>query len=193
MLENLIPLIVLFFVILDPLASFVVFLVATKNKSAHEKHTIAAIAVVIAGIVSLAFLIFGQDLLVLFNTNIANFKVAGGVILSILGVQMALGHPLADLDKVKNDSGRAVAAIIGTPLLTGPAAISAIIVSVKEYGHMQTGLAVAIVLAFTAVLFYQASRISKFTGKTAIQVTSTILGLITLAWGVGFIRAGLGF
>jgi multiple antibiotic resistance protein len=105
---------------------------------------------------------------------------------------MAMGHSLSSIDSSKNSSAKAIAAIIGTPLLTGPAAITAIIISTNDYGAMITGSAVGIVLGVTAIMLYQANLISKALGPTSIQVMSTIMGLITVAWGVKFIRVGLG-
>lgn len=191
MLETLLQLIVLFFVIFDPLASLVVFVVASAHMKKKERNTTAGIAVLVAAALSFLVLVFGQHLLNLFSASLDEFRVAGGIILGILGVKMSLGLPLTDVHKLKNNSARAIAALIATPLLTGPAAITAIILSVADYGRILTGIAVVIVLGLTAVIFYQAQKIHKFLGKTTIQVMSTILGLITLAWGVKFIVIGI--
>jgi len=192
MMLELIQLIVLFFVIFDPLASFAVFYVATKNVKVAEKRIIALYAILIASLLSFSVLFFGEQLLSLFTTNLNDFRVAGGLILGILGIKMTLGHPLTNLDNFKNNTSKGIAAIIGTPLLTGPAAITAIIIAVHDYGRMLTGLAVLIVLVATGFLLLLSSRFDKLGGKTAIQVISTMLGLITIAWGVKFIRMGLG-
>jgi multiple antibiotic resistance protein len=191
--EHLLQLIILFVVIFDPLASFAVFYIATSNLSSKERNKIATLSLIVAGLLSYAVLFFGQGLLDLFNTTIQDFRVASGIILGILGIKMVLGHSLTNLDQVKDNSTYAIAAIIGTPLLTGPAAITSIIVNVNDYGILVTGLAITIVLLFIGLLFFQSSRIHRLIGTTVIQVLSTFLGLITVAWGVKFIREGLGF
>lgn len=190
MFEVLLQLVVLFFVIFDPFASLMVFIVASANMDKKERRITASLAVLVAAILSFLVLLFGQNLLNLFSTNIDEFRIAGGIILGILGVKMTLGLPLTHMDEVKNSSGRAIASIIGTPLLTGPAAITAIIITVNDYGKFVTGIAIAIVLGLSALIFCLAHIINKL-GKTTIQVTSTILGLITLAWGVKMITNGL--
>ncbi len=192
MVDPFFQLLVLFFVIFDPLASFVLFSVATHKMTSIQRKTTAIIAVSVATTISFLVLFFGQTLLDLFNTKIVEFQIAGGVILGILGVKMVLGYSLVDVDRVEGDSSWAIASIIGTPLLTGPAAITSIILSVNDYGTFTTGLAVGVVLLGTAVLFYNAERMTKVLGKTMIQVTSTILGLITLSWGIKYVLAGLG-
>lgn len=192
MVDPFYQLVVLFFVIFDPLASFVIFTVATHKMQSRERKITALIAVFVATFISFLVLALGQALLDLFNTKVHEFQVAGGIILGILGVKMVLGYSLMDVEKLKDNSGWAIASIIGTPLLTGPAAITSIILSVHDYGRLITGLAIGTVLLGTAILFYNAERISKVLGKILIQVISTILGLITLSWGVKYILQGAG-
>ncbi len=191
MINPFFQLLILFFVIFDPLASFVIFTVATSSMHEKERQRTATIAVMVAAGISLVVLLFGQGLLQLFNMNILEFQVAGGIVLGILGLKMVLGYSLVDVDRVKGDSTWAIASIIGTPLLTGPAAITSIIVSASNYGKTITGLAVGIVLVGTAILFYNTKHANRFLGRTSIQVISTILGLITLAWGVKYILQGI--
>ncbi|MGQ9678927.1 MAG: MarC family protein [bacterium] len=192
MFYSLLQLVILFFVILDPLLSFVVFFSATAGMNPAEKRRTAFLAVTVALAISVLCLIFGESLLRLFNTNIQDFKIAGGIILGILGIKMSLGQ--SDSDKVLGTkrSAKAIASIIATPLLTGPASITAIIISVHDYGRILTGVAVFLVLFITIILFLQAPRITRFTGETAMQVISTLMGLITLSWGIMFIKQGLG-
>ncbi|MBI2666813.1 MarC family protein [Candidatus Woesearchaeota archaeon] len=191
MFEPLLQLTILFLVIFDPFASLVIFLVATEKMSSSDRKQVANTAVGVAAAVSALFLLFGTTVLNLFNTSIKEFQVAGGIVLGILGVKMVLGYSLAKVEELKNSTGWAIASIIGTPLLTGPAAITAIIVSVNDYGRTVTTVALAIVLILTTILFYNAGRIDKVLGRTSIKVISTILGLITLSWGVKYVLSGL--
>ncbi len=193
MFENLPQLIVLFVVIIDPMASFAVFAVATDPMKDDERRRTAFLAIAVAAMISGLVLVLGERLLDLFNTDIQNFKIAGGIILLIFGIQMSLGMSLFEVEKKEGSSAAAIASLIATPLLTGPATISTIIITSHDYGMASTGLAIAIVLGFSAVLLLLTARISHKIGKMPIQVMSTIMGLITLAWGVMFIRDGLGF
>ncbi|MBI5388758.1 MarC family protein [Candidatus Woesearchaeota archaeon] len=192
MLESLIPLIVLFTVIFDPPASLAVFFVATEKMKDAEKKRIAGLAILVAAALSFGVLLLGQQLLDLFSTTLADFRVAGGLVLILLGIKMVTGGPLANVQKFKNNTGAGIAAVIGTPLLTGPAAITAILVSINDYGRALTALAVLVVLIVTGLLLYFSSSVHKYFGRTAIQITTTVLGLITIAWGVKMIRIGLG-
>lgn len=192
MFDVFIGLVVLFFVIFDPLSSAVVFMASTKNMKGVEKRKTAVLAIAIAAVLSFAFLFLGDSILNAFNTNINDLRVAGGVILGILGIKMALGHSLTDTEKIRGNA-KALASIIATPLLTGPAAITAIIITTHDYGMLLTGSSVAVVLLLSLAVLYASTWVVKRFGETSIQVISTMMGLITLAWAVMFIKTGLGF
>ncbi|MFH0906303.1 MAG: MarC family protein [archaeon] len=192
MFSNFLQVFTLFFVIIDPFLSFAVFFLTTQGMEKSKKIKIAIFAILLAAAISYTFLIFGEAVLKLLNTDINNFKVAGGIILGILGIHMTFGTTLSKLENSKDKSSYAVASIIATPLLCGPAAIMTIIVSSSDYGKAVVGLAVGVVLLLTGILLIISTFLTKLKIKTAIQVMSTMLGLVTLAWGVNFVRAGLG-
>jgi len=192
-LESLVQLVILFSVIIDPLSSFAVFTTSTAAMTPAEKKKTALYAVLAAAAMSYAILFIGAPLLTLFSVSISDFKIAGGIILAIFGVQMTLGQSMSGGGIKEGSSVPAVAAIIATPLLTGPAAITAIIAAVHDQGMLVTGLAITIVLGITAVMFSLPTKIVNKIGKTPIQFVSVIMGMITLAWGIRFIKDGLGF
>lgn len=197
-MKEIIQLIVLFFVIFDPLLSGMVFISATKSMDYRHRLKIGIYATLVAMLISAIFLIFGNSFLSLFSTNINDIKIAGGILLAILGLKMSLGYELAGnndkKDKDKNASSHiGIASLIGTPLLTGPAAITTIIISTTDFGIVNTGIAVFTVLLIAGLIFMILSKFPEKISPVPLQVTSTILGLITLAWGIEFIRTGLGF
>ncbi len=189
MFEHLFELIVLFFVIFDPPLSFSVFIAATSNLNDSQRTKIALTAVCVAWIISVIFLLFGMKVLDTFSTNLNDFRVAGGIILALLGLNMAMG---ASKREIQDGSVQAISSIIATPLLTGPAAITAIIINAKDYGTAVTGVSFTVVLVITGLMLYFAKYLEKVLNKNIMQIISTILGLITLSWGVMFIRLGLG-
>jgi len=193
MLAEFFQLIVLFVVIIDPFLSFAVFFVATSKYDKMKRLKIATLAIFLAAGISLLFIIFGENVLKLFSTDINSFRVAGGIVLGLLGLDMVWGKTASHIDSEDGDSTKAIATIIATPLLTGPACIMAIILSTHDYGRLVTGAAVFTVLAFTGLLLCLSVVFKKFIGKTFVKILTTLLGLITLAWAIEFIRIGLGF
>jgi multiple antibiotic resistance protein len=193
MFEALVQLVILFSVIIDPLSSFAVFTSSTASMTPEEKKRTARYAVLAAAVMSYAVLLVGEPLLRLFSVSISDFKIAGGIVLAIFGIQMTLGQSMGSGGIKQGSSVPAVAAIIATPLLTGPAAITAIIAAVHDHNIYVTGVAITIVLVITAAMFALPTKVINKIGKTPIQFASVIMGMITLAWGVRFIKDGLGF
>lgn len=188
-MKTVINLLVLFFVIFDPFMSMAIFYSLTQHLTRKEKTKAAFLALTTAAILSYAVLIWGYKILALFNVNLADFKVAGGIVLSILGIKMSLC--LIAAEKPKDKTAASIAVIIGSPLITGPAAITAIIISVQKYNMLLTGSCVTVILVITGFCLLQADRIHRMLGDTIIRAISTMLGLITLSWGIFFIREGL--
>ncbi len=190
--DSLLKLTILFFVIFDPLASMLVFFSATGGMEPRERMKTAFMSIFVAASISYVFLFFGEKTIYLFGVTMNDFKAASGIILNILGIKMISGLSFTQEDMMKKTSSHAIASIIGTPLLTGPAAITTIIISVRDYGKAATGASIAIVLVLTAVLFIMSSKLKKVLNETTIRVLTTFLGLVTISWGVKFIREALG-
>src|SRR5574344_1509332 len=113
MMTKLFQLIILFFVIFDPIASLGVFFSQTKKMDAPNRRKTAILAVSTAAFISYTFLIFGQNVIVFFGSTMTDFKIASGIILGILGIQMVLGNTLSTESDVSKSSN-AVAALIAT-------------------------------------------------------------------------------
>lgn len=168
------------------------FFSATQTLKDKERIKLVFIAIGIAVFLSGVFLFFGERVLGALQINLNDFQIAGGIILALLGIQMVLGRAGKESEKYTHEKARAIASIIGTPLLTGPATITTIIVSTATFGILLTGLALLIVFAITFGLLYFSGKINKFIGPNITQVITTLLGLITLIYGIVYIKAGFG-
>ena len=79
------------FVILDPILSVPIFAGMTKGQSPREIHKQAFIAVAVAGVLMYIFLIFNTTIFSILGLTLSTFQIAGGILLFLLGMQMALG------------------------------------------------------------------------------------------------------
>ncbi len=185
MLEFIEPFILLL-VIMDPLVSMSALLSLAGNKDGKEVQKIALKSVFVAALVFFIFAIGGEAVLQVLGVGLDSFKVAGGIVLMLLGVQMALG---ISLPKKTGDLSSA-AVVIGTPLITGPATIATTIILVKENGSIITLVAGTLALLVVLVSLMLVQPISKYLGKNGMQVLSTMMGIVTIAWGVQFMLTG---
>lgn len=181
---------ILLFVIMDPLLSLAAFFSMTKGIKREECKKIATQAVLVAAIPLFLFIFIGNGILSILSVSMDSFQVAGGIILILLGVQLALGISFPK-DKEDDNDRSAIAVVIGTPLITGPAVIATSILLADKFGKETTAISgVAALLGMWAILRF-ASFIHDRLGRGGLKVLSTMMGIITIAWGVEFIRQGL--
>jgi multiple antibiotic resistance protein len=173
--------------IMDPLISLVAFLTLTKDMKREDRTMIAIKAVMVAAVVFLIFAIGGGPILRILGVQIESFKAAGGITLILLGIQMSLG---ITFQKEKDDISE-VAVVIGTPMITGPATISTAIILGESYGVMTTVVAGSAALLVTLLTLIFSRNLDKLVGRSGIRIMSTMMGIITMAWGLQFLLIGI--
>jgi len=184
MFEGFVSSFISLFVVMDPFASIPVFLSITKGK--NKLHA-ASSAVGIATAVLFAFIFFGQEMLSFFRVNFYSLQVAGGIVLLVLGVELVLGFSLT------RESYKYTPAIslIGTPLLTGPGAITLTTILVKEYGQLVVSMAAILALILCLLVLWFSNYFAKFIGNYGVGTASRVIGIFLVAIAVELILRGL--
>ncbi len=176
------------FVIIDPFASLPLFLTLTKKFKESEARHAARDAVLIAGATAFAFLFAGGSILNMLRIDINSFRIAGGMILALLGIETVLGIQLAKNGKEEKD---AVTALIATPMLTGPGLITTLIVMSVEDGYGVPMIATAAALFVSWLVLDNAGRIGEIAGSQTISTLTKVAGIFLVAIGVSYMKAGL--
>ena len=117
------------FIAIDAIGSVLYLIDAGKLISRKEHDRIAGIAVMTAAVVGLAFIFFGRLILTAMNISIGAFAIAGGIIL-IVSVYRRFG----DRAEIVLEKEALIAIVpLGTPLLAGPATITALLLLSTQY------------------------------------------------------------
>jgi multiple antibiotic resistance protein len=176
------------FVILDPLLSVPIFTSMTKGQSSSEINRQALIAVAVAGFLMYLFLFFNFFIFDTLGITLSSFQVAGGILLFLLGLQMALG---IDIGRTKDHPTTAAGVIIGTPLLCGPGTITTVLLLSKAHGVFITAVAIALSLAATWIVLRFSFQIQKMLGNTVTEIIAKILGMLVAAIAISIIADGI--
>jgi len=176
------------FVILDPILSIPIFTSMTKGQPPAEINKQALIAVAVAGLLLYLFLFFNFFIFDILGITMSSFQIAGGILLFILGMQMALG---IDIGKSKGPSPSVAGVIIGTPLLCGPGAITTVILLSKEYGILVPAIAITLCLAATWIVLRFSSHIQRVLGDCITDIMARVLGMLVAAIAVKIITDGI--
>jgi len=187
MLEEVLKSFLSLFVIMSAFTSIPVFLSLTSNMDDRQKAKVASHGVGIAAIVLFIFLFFGKAILSVFGIDFNSLKIAGGIVLSILGIDLVF-----DISPARKgyESSPAIV-LIGTPLLSGPGVIVTTIILVKEYNELVTTVAAVAALALSWLILWGSRYFVKVLGKYGVEVTSRVTGILLVAVAVEFVVAGV--
>ncbi len=175
------------FVVMDAIGNLPIFLHFMKRCSSKARINCARETVIIAGAVLFIFLFFGMAILNYFNIDIYSFKIAGGIVLLILGLKFVLGLRLLE-ERAK--SYRAAVVPLATPIITGPGVITTVILMTNEYGMFVTAVASLLNLLVTYIVLRNSHLLFKALGRQGSDVVSRIMGLVLAAIAVTFIKQG---
>jgi len=196
------------FALLDPVGNVPVFAASTVGASGRERAQIAfVISLFVMGFLTF-FYFSGLSVLTFFGISLPAFRIAGGVILFILGLKMVgddFTSSFADAaeatagDKRTYVRRRVEQMIVpfAMPLLIGPGAISTVIIYASQAkvlglsgAAMGIGAIVAVSIA-TLLSFLATPLISRLLGKIGLSIIVRVLGLILCAMAVQFLLAGI--
>ncbi|MBI4175739.1 MAG: MarC family protein [Candidatus Aenigmarchaeota archaeon] len=180
--------VILLFVIMDPFGSIPYLMKATQGFRKPRRAAGANRATLIAGGVILVFAIFGAYILSIFSIDAASFRIAGGLVLAILGLQLVLGISLTHEKKKDYDTAIIV---IGTPMITGPGVITTIILLEGSMGLVMTLAAAFTALFLTWLTLRLSVSIQKTVGSQLVEIISRIFGILLVAMAISFIRAAI--
>ena len=174
------------FVAMDAIGNLPILFVLTKKFSTKERNANVSRAISIASILLLVFLFFGENLLKYFGITIGSFKIAGGILLMIIGLRIVLG--LRIMEEGKKYEFAAIP--LATPMITGPAVVTITIILVQQFGYLTTLAASFLNLSITWIVLRQTEFLYKILGRQGSDVVARIMGLILVALAVEFIRQG---
>jgi multiple antibiotic resistance protein len=187
-----------FFILINPISTMPVFMTMTATLNERDRTRIARKASIIGFIIIIVFAITGQLLFKFFGISIDSFRVVGGIIFFIMGMDMLQ----ARLGQVKIKDSEVMSYVndisitpLAIPMICGPGAISNAIILMQDANSAAKitilFLSITLVMLITFLIFYSSSRIIKFLGQTGINVMMRLMGLIVMVIAVEFFFSGL--
>lgn len=186
--------------ILNPIGAVPLFVTLTNHLSIKDKQQIARTSSMTIVMVLLVVTFLGQSILRFFGISIDSFRVAGGILILMMAINMMNARRLDSKqtrEEQEEASSRTSIAVvpIAIPMLSGPGTISTMIVYSNQSDTLQHKLilaAISVALGFTIFIILKLSpKLAAWFSKTGINIITRIMGLIMAATGVEFITAGL--
>lgn len=192
----------LFFVV-DPFAAVPFFLALTREEDAAGRRAIAFRASVTAAVVLAVFAIAGAWIFRVLGISLGAFKIAGGVVLLLLALDMIRTQPsrtrITEGELQAGEEKEDVAIVpLGMPLLAGPGSIATAVVLMARArsGPWWQAFPVLGAILVTAVASYLilagAARTERILGRSGLAILERAAGLLLVAIAVQFVIDGIG-
>ncbi|POF29460.1 MarC family protein [Roseibium marinum] len=194
------------FVTIDPVGLAPMFLAVTAGMNRADRRRVAIRAILTAAGILLVFYASGQTVLNVLGISVTAFRVSGGILLFLIAIEMIFGKRQERKAETAEKAVESSSAHHGTinelaifplaiPLISGPAAISAIILLSGEapdtLAYAGLGGVIAIILASCLGAFLLADKIERLLGDTAQLVITRLLGVLLAALSVQFVADGV--
>jgi multiple antibiotic resistance protein len=174
------------FVAIDPIGLVAIFMGLGTSASREHRKQQAFLGIFTALGVSIGFIFLGKVIFAALGITVADFQVAGGLILFGLAGRELLG--LGPHDRDSSDEFGVVP--LGMPLIAGPALLTALLVLVGTVGLIFTLISLLVNLGLVAIAFCNADRVTRWMGNQGLRGVSKIIALLLAAIAISLIRRG---
>lgn len=200
MVELFLSAFVTLFVVLDPPGCAPIYAGLTANATPDERRSMALRACLIAGAILVGFALFGQNLLGAMHIELDAFRIAGGIMLFLIALEMVFEKRTQRredrADKLRSEPGYEDVSVfpMAMPMLAGPGAIASIMLLQGEADGLAGTLvvlgALAAVLVLTLLALIAASPLMRIFGDKVEAVITRLLGVLLGALAAQYVLDG---
>jgi multiple antibiotic resistance protein len=186
-------------VIINPLILVAVFSDLTLNHSDEEKRKIAKKSCLIGSLVLSFFAFFGDDILKAIGIDESSFRIAGGILLMMVGIDMVMSKKEKKTSESSDSENQNDVSVfpLAIPLIAGPGTMTASLIFTHQaslLGFSPQLMVVASILMVVLISYFvmrYGARLVHIAGRSAINVLIRVFGIILVAIGVQSIFNGI--
>jgi multiple antibiotic resistance protein len=175
------------FVVINPIGSITLLISMTSKLNVSERKVVSKNIIVTAAALLVAFGVAGTQLLSLFGIEIFSFMIAGGILLFIISIELLTRGMWRYGDFTSTDVGVVPLAF---PLLTGPGAITSVIISLQTNGWLITLISIAFALLATYAILRSEDKIFRVLGRRGLIVITRVLAIFLAAIAIQYVIQG---
>jgi len=178
------------FVAMDIIGVIPVILPFTADMEKKQRNRVIRLAALTAAVLGIAFVFIGKGIFIFLGIKIADFLVAGGLILFLLAArELVMGKFFNESDI--EDRGLMGVVPLGTPLIVGPAVLTTLLILIEQFSIWIVLFSFVANLVIAWVLLVQANRVAGFLGRSGLKAISKVIALFLAAIAVKMIREGI--
>ncbi|KHA62945.1 MULTISPECIES: MarC family protein [Sphingomonas] len=201
MIELYISSLITFFVVIDPPGCAPIYAGLSASASAAQKRAMAFRAVGVSAAILFVFALFGEALLKGLGISLASFRIAGGIMLFLIALEMVFEKRTERREdraaKVASDPEADDVSIfpMAMPMIAGPGSIASVMLLMSRNSGIERSAvvlaAMVTILLLTLVALLAAGPIMRILGAKIEAVITRLLGVLLAALAVQFVLDGL--
>lgn len=201
MIDLFISAFVTLFVVIDPPGCAPIYASLSSGASDAQRRSMAIRAVLIAGGILFFFAMFGEALLSFLHIDLDSFRIAGGIMLFIIAVDMVFErrterrHDRAERIRATPEVEDVSVFPMAMPMIAGPGSIASVMLLVAQSDGLPRAMvifgALILVLLLTLAALLLAAPMMKVIGAKAETVVTRLLGVLLAALAAQFVIDGL--
>lgn len=191
------------FVVVDPVSMAPIFIALTHGADAVFRRQMAVKGTLIAGGILFFFLLIGDGLLNVLGVSLGAFRIAGGLLMFLLAVDMVFPKALGmrspnQTERIEAEHRQDISVFpLAFPLLAGPGALTTLMLMLPaqqrgdplHYAFVATVILGVLLITLASLLL--SARITSWMGETGANLLSRLLGLVLAALSVQFVLDGI--
>lgn len=202
MVDNLLSAFTVLFVVIDPIGVAMIFAALTHRHSENQRRRMAITGTVLSGAILLTFFVLGNSLLTMLGITLPAFRIAGGILLFLLAIEMVVVRQSSGLrsttvreqDEAEHKEDVSVFPL-AFPLIAGPGGITTVLLMSAESDGLTDSMGLigvlTLIMALMLLCLLFAANIAHRLGETGTNVISRLLGLILAALAMQYILDGV--
>jgi multiple antibiotic resistance protein len=189
------------FVVIDPPGCAPIFASLTSGAAAAQRRAMAIRSVLIASAILIFFGLLGEDLLRVLGISLDAFRIAGGIMLFLIALEMVFEKRQARREtraqEVSADPEIEDVSVfpMAIPMIAGPGSIASVMLLMARgdglTGSLVVMAALAAILLLTLLALLLAGPLMRLLGHRIEAMITRILGVILAALAAQFVIDGI--
>lgn len=180
----------LLLLVMDPLGNVPIFLSLLKDIDQKRRRRIIMRELLIALVIMLLFLYFGQNILDVFSLQQESVRISGGIVLFLIALRMIFP---SDKKLAHTEEAEPFIVPLAIPLVAGPSTIATLILMTRQESNQSYSLLLALLLAWsvTAIILMSAPWLYRVLKSRGLAAMERLMGMLLIMLSVQMLIDGI--
>lgn len=182
----------LLFLVMDPLGNVPIFLSVLDDVAPERRTWVLIRELLLALLVLIVFLFFGQYLLGFLQLSEHSIRIAGGIILFLIALKMVFpvqrsAHAEDAID------GEPLLVPLAIPMVAGPSAMAVVMLMATSDPSKMTSWLLALIAAWVlcSIILVSANGLKRILGRRGLVAMERLMGMLLIALAVQMLLEGI--